>query len=220
MARNFKANFKILETATQIKTKIADAAKKFIRKKFALNSSSIEEDVKNLIIQTLKSSNSYKKLISEPVRGEIGFEAGTEQSRVNAIIRAVAESVKIDFPLSNHSSQGAKKVVKIRLLPKTFRNIYGMEEANIYTNKGAILPWFKWLMEKGGEVIIDEYEPILIPGKGRSRIALMIKKGGGGFWKIPLELQGTRENNWITRELSTATFKKKLRAVVASSLNK
>lgn len=222
MVDKFKATFKLRESNQIIAKKLVITVKDIIKRRLILNSVSMAEEVGDLITQTLKTSTTYAALISAPLRGEIGFEEGTEKARVDAVIRALSESVRIQFPAAPSTTKGVKNLVRIGLVPKNLSFLYNMDESVIYTDKDQILPWLKWLLERGSEIIIDDYEPIFLLGAGRSRMAVMIDKGNttGGFWKIPIEYQGVKGNNWITRELTSTVFRNKLKRIIVSNINR
>jgi glycosyltransferase involved in cell wall biosynthesis len=77
-----------------------------------------------------------------------------------------------------------------------------VDAVNQITEKGETLDWLSWLLIRGGDIIIQEYDVEWCPPKSRTHMLIMVK-GVGRRWRVPTYFQGTVQNNVITRVLDT-----------------
>jgi len=70
------------------------------------------------------------------------------------------------------------------------------------TERGYSLPWLEWLLTKGGQIIVRNFE-VKYGANPRSRSGDAVMVSSGSNWRVPSQFTGTSSNNWITRALST-----------------
>ncbi len=59
-----------------------------------------------------------------------------------------------------------------------------------------LVEWLDWIVTAGSKIVVEEHHFVGLSGEGRTGGGLMYK---GGFWRVPLEIRGDEENNFITR---------------------
>ena len=75
-----------------------------------------------------------------------------------------------------------------------------MDEATVTDNQGQKLPWLEWLLLRGNQIIIRNYQVRMGASPySRTNMAVMVQSKKN--WRVPMEFAGTITNNWTTRAL-------------------
>ena len=212
----FIFRLKLDQTTTQIKREIARCIYEYYTPKKNAMRTAIELELKALFEQKIKQSDTYKSLKGEgnkPLAGHFGFDDGG--NKVDIIVNQWIEDIHIDIYM-RRTIEKLSFGYKLYLVNRTFADVLALEAAYQDTGKSGTagllrapsaytqkLPWLRWLLLEGDKTIISngEYAIHFEPGKGRSGLALMVKRKNASRWRIPPEHAGTLRNNWITRIL-------------------
>lgn len=132
--------------------------------------------------------------------GAFGIPSEEIVDTADQILDIIADNVYISYN-SRVSTGNLSGTLTIQISNQVYQDLSSASFAEIITNKGETLPWIEWSLFRGDEIIIDEYDVFFHVGSGRSDLAIMKKNYGRGFWKVPSDVSGTEENNWIIREI-------------------
>ena len=195
-----KVSLKILESNKKIQDEIL---RLIVGKVNKASASCIKELSKELMQEMrgwLQDSPVILSLLgSGTLNAEVGLPTSQGDTAAASIIDAVVGSVEVEFkPFSKKMVGG----LIVGIQPEDFRNILGLGSATITTAKGQKLDWLEWLLTAGSKIIVKDYELTYGNYGKRSRSgmgAIMVRKEGSGYWKMPAQYAGTPENNFITR---------------------
>lgn len=171
---------------------IADYINKLIRSKENVLISSakrlVDEWVSNQPeILSLKSSSPASLV------GVFGISGNTDNI-VNTIVSSVVNSISIKFvPYSKNLKGG----LELNFQPANFANLLSLPEGHTRIQNGD-LHWLDWLLKRGDNIIIVNYQYNPTSGLGRSGLGNMV---AGGSFRVPPQFSGTEDNNFITRAL-------------------
>lgn len=153
----------------------------------------------------------YSKLVNGPLNLDFGFVKGTEKSRIEEILTQIGKSVRVDYKDIRMSGSGftISNGFTVKILKDDFLDILGLPAAtvlNLSSNPRSPLelPWLDWLLLRGDSIIISDHIIQFKEGVGRSGGAVMISNKGGA-WTVPAGSSGTRDDNWLTKEVLDAS---------------
>lgn len=173
----------------------------------------IKDDIKLILLNTPEAQSLY----SGKLAGNFGIPSGLEDNFVKSIINTIADNITFTFEPIKVTSNRINGGFTFYVAQADFKDILGLPQAVITTEKGAVLPWLDWLLLKGDRLIISNFSLQFAPKSSRSHSYIMVNDKGG-FWKVPSEFSGTLKNNWITRALDEKT--KKISDIIANRLEK
>lgn len=195
-----KYSVSLLESDKDIRSAILDALSSDLSKTINKSISSISTKIKILIKKALQNEPEYQSLKSGQLRREFGIE---NTNNVDIVIDKLIDTLVIDTKTITINSQGLSGGLRITMIPSDFGGVIGTEEATVVDNiRGYSLPWLEWLLLKGSQIIIRDYEVKVGPSPySRSGDAVMVSSSKN--WRVPPEFIGTVTDNWTTRALST-----------------
>ena len=162
----------------------------------------IQETLKRITRKIFKSGRMYRGLVDGDLGGQFGIPEAEIRPTAEAIIDIIADNIKVDVSRVLLEARTIKGRLTISLSKQVYDDLESQDFAYVLTEKGEILPWINWSLFRGDEVIIEDYGIILRPGLGRSNQAIMIERFPPGFWRVPIDVSGTEDDNWITREVT------------------
>lgn len=180
---------------------------------------SVESTIQQNFRNAMKGEIEYLSLMGhglESLKGHFGI-ANTQD--VEDVVTAVSSIIRVN-------------VGKTRMLKGEVKTSFGIGLENIrtiveglidvglgghLTEKGEEIPWIDWLILRGNQIIIREYDVLFKPGAGRSHQAIMVG-GRKKRWRVPPMFQGTANNNWITRSL--LVMEKDVQDIVTQEITK
>lgn len=160
----------------------------------------IEQEVKSLALATFTGSDIYSRLINGDLRAHFGLPADSASDLVNEVISVAANLIEVDYrPLSViGSGQIVGGGLQVGVTTDMINSLLLTRAASINIEKG-ILPWLEWLLIRGDQVLVFGHG-ILLKDGGRSNLGIMVP-GETLSWRVPTDVAGTEEDNWITRSL-------------------
>lgn len=195
-----KFSLTLLENDSQIREAILNEMKIVLDKALVKAINGMEPKVRILLRNALQNEPEYGSLISGDLRKQFGI---ADTSNVDRAIDRMINSVNFTINPIKSGMSGLSGGIKLTIIPKELNGIIDDSSAFVVDNeRGYSLPWLEWLLTRGGEIIIRNFEVKYGSNpKSRSGDAIMISSGSN--WRVPAQFAGTVNNNWITRALST-----------------
>tara|TARA_Y100000310_G_scaffold184582_2_gene184726 strand:+ start:667 stop:1347 length:681 start_codon:yes stop_codon:yes gene_type:complete len=133
------------------------------------------------------------------LQGDFGIPKSMAFTVTQEIIYAVSKSVDLVFTGFDKKLMGK---LTINIQPTTFENVLSVA-APVVTEKGTVLPWLKWLLFSGDQIMVRDYHVEYLSGEdaGRSRSGTGAVMAPEGLFRVRPEFAGTSENNFISRAL-------------------
>jgi hypothetical protein len=196
-----KFSLSLVETNTEIRQKILSAMQPLINKALDSTIQNLSKDIKNLLISALKSEPEYSSLISGELRREFGI---SDTSNVNIAIENIANSIKINKKAIKINNNGLSGGIEINIINnQDYGGALSDYSGQVIDNdRGYSLPWLEWLLLRGNQIIVKNYE-VKLGGNSRSRSGDAIMISSSSNWRVPPTFAGTIQDNWTTRALST-----------------
>lgn len=188
-------SIKLLDGLESITKKINTASASYINNKIKNRKQNIQKRIKLLTSNWITSQNEMVALANGLLSGAFGIPPGDERAAFNAIHDAVVASVEVEIVLFNNSLTSGG--IKVNFQPADFSRLLSIPEGHVIYENGD-LHWLQWLLQRGDEVIVTNYEYNPKSGFGRSGLGSM---KSGGFFRVPPQYSGTSDNNFITRAL-------------------
>ena len=162
----------------------------------------IEKSFQKITVDIVKNSSFIESLtdFQGQLRGEFGLRIGTEDRVAQVIVDNIGlDTYCLQSPVS-HFGNTFSGGIALAIGQNLFSALKDLAEGKTFTEKGAIVPWLEWTLERGNAVTIADHNVLFELGKGRSGLAIMIPNRVTG-WRIPPQFAGTDHDNWITREV-------------------
>lgn len=201
----------IIETEQEIKRLILNAICEEVNSIIPKITKNVLDKVKEDVVDGLKNTYEYNKLTQGSWRGIFGFEEGYEESRVDAILYYITESIRVEFIKFKVNGSQISGGLFIKMLIEDYSDIIDKAAAIVVNNVNIYeeIPWLELFLTKGGtkssdygvgyRVYFGDY------ADSRSKIAIMAP---GTTWVIPGD--GSASDNWFTRFFSSPDFKQRL----------
>lgn len=190
---------KLIDSVQGIKHKILNEAAFVINKSLTRVLPVLKKDVRILLESYVKSQPHYSSLLGDggedSLRAHFGIPAGLRSTIVQSIINRIVDSVQTTGKIEVIGN-GFKGGLEITAIESSYTDLFESPFATIYTEKGASLPWLKWLLIFGDTGIVEGYDVKGIRGRGRSGLAIMIKKDD--IWGVPSKFSSNGRENWLT----------------------
>jgi hypothetical protein len=140
------------------------------------------------------NSEVTSSLISGRLRGELGVVDA--EGELRRIYEAIAATVQVNVGRARRRGNGMFLKLRLTAIPFDLETL--LSDAGSYkTDKGTVIPWFKWLTTLGDRVIVRDYLLEINPPRSRTGTHIMVQRGRG--WRVPPEFSGTKSNNFVTR---------------------
>jgi hypothetical protein len=190
-------SLRITESVDVIEKEINKGIANYVNQKLSTNQNRIVGSIKSLVPSWILAQPEMVALASkDPISlaGYFGI-AGDSSSIATTIAVSIADSLTFKFDSFNNNLNGGFEVY---IQPTTFINLLGLKEGHsVYS--GGNLHWLDWLLTKGDEIIISNYQYNPKTGFGRSGLGNMIP---GGVFRVPPQYSGTIKDNFVTRALT------------------
>jgi len=167
---------------------------------------SMRRGTKKILEASLTSQPEYIDMVAH--EGKLRKELGVvnSASAMDSLVRAWTESTTVKVKLIGLMGAGllgvhANTIVTITAIQADYQDVFDKAYSSYIAEKGATIPWLKWLLTQGSEVLISTHKVVTLPSATISRTGtntIMIKTKGQG-WGVPIEYSGTSENNYAQR---------------------
>lgn len=188
---------KLLDSVAEIEKKVNAAIADLANTKIGNSRTEILQKCQSLISGWILSQPEIISLNSsspDSLAGQFGLIPGQAASVTNSIVNAVKDSITVKIAQFNTKLQGG---ITVEFQPTNFLNILSIPQGHTSIS-GGDLHWMDWLLKRGDNIIIVNYQYDPKSGVGRSGLGHMIS---GGAFRVPPQFSGTDTNNFITRAL-------------------
>jgi hypothetical protein len=188
---------KLLDSIDVIETKINTAIADLANKEISNSSAEILQKCQALISGWILAQPEIISLnTSSPdsLAGQFGLLPGQAMSATTSVIAAVKDSITVKIAKFNNKLQGG---ITVEFQPANFINILNIPQGHTPIS-GGDLHWMDWLIKRGDNIIVVNYQYNPKSGVGRSGLGQMIS---GGSFRVPPQFAGTEKDNFITRAL-------------------
>ena len=132
------------------------------------------------------------------LQGELGVV--NPEEAIHAVIATLQKNIVVNLTPFFVQGDGLGGGLAIGISRRDMSDLLALPEGKFVSEGGYDIPWLKWLLTTGDEILVPGYH---FQGgnyfdRSRTGLGIMEKKGG---WEVPLGFRGTLENNWITRAL-------------------
>jgi len=195
-----KFSLRLLETDSQISKLIMDELKIILDKAINTALPKISTEIKILISESLRNQPEYSSLMTGTLKAELGIADATS---INSVIDALIETLAVqrnDIKVTNKGLSGG--FVLTMMKSDDMNGVIYTEPASVKDASGYSLPWLEWLLLKGNEILVKNYEVSYFPSPySRSGMAIMIPSSSS--WRVPPQFAGTENDNWTTRAINS-----------------
>ena len=201
MEKTMRLSVSLLETDQQIRKSILDTISTKLSAGLQRSINPLTQSTKSIILKGLRSQPEYQSLTSGQLRKEFGI---ADTNNVNIVIDNLLSTLTISIMPVKTINTGLTGGITIKMIPSdTFGGAISDNSGNVIDeDRGYKLPWLEWLLLKGTEVIIRNYEVKFGPNpNSRSGDAIMVTSSKN--WRVPPEFAGTVRNNWTTRAIES-----------------
>lgn len=200
-----KLNFsvKLVDKTSDINKKILQALSPQIETFFNKISKQIENDIPNIIIDSIKNQPEYAALMGGVLQGEFGIP--DPATRLSSILDTIKSGSVVKVKPVSISGNKISAGIKLQMIQKDFADLLSLGDATVVTENGNRLNWLQWLLIEGDSVIVSDYQFVAGPNPGSRTGMGIMQQFTGAFWRVPPEYAGTITNNWITRAIDSAS---------------
>lgn len=212
---------KITTKKSEISQKIKEILVRQLYDRLKIVALTIKSEIRQKNLEIWRNSPTYESLLNGKLTHELGFKKGTAPGKVNYVLETAANSIQVIPKLSIRKFRQGQSILRINVLS---RNIYAdlilAPESFVETEKPASrdfssdfaefgaqpltksLPWAQWLLLEGNKYLVYNYKYVdVVDARSRSGKGLMVYDANSA-WKVPAEFSGTRNNNWLIRDLT------------------
>jgi hypothetical protein len=195
-----KFSLKILENTNQISKLIMDELKLLLEKAIDKALPIISKQVKDVVGEALRNQPEYSSLMTGTLKAELGI---SDSSSINSIIEELINTLAVQKNSIAATSKGITGGFTLTMMKSNDMNgvIYS-ELASVKDIKGYSLPWLEWLLLKGNEILVKNYE-VAYNSSPYSRSGMAIMVPSSSSWRVPPQFAGNENDNWTTRAINS-----------------
>jgi len=221
MSNNFWVELK--ESPERFEQIILEAIGKKIDKAFGKAYTKIVQETKTLVHQALSKSDVIGELTDgSQLRGELGLTSGLSRSAAQAILEGVSNSVQAEYRSVRIKPTSSTGGLTFYIQPENLSNVIDIAQAQIsyYSKrykKAVKLDWLDWLLNQGDRIIVAKFHFEPKAGRGRSGLGEMKKEG---MFKIDSQYAGEIGDNFISRAITSRSFRQDLSKLIHLQIGK
>lgn len=195
-------SLKILETQEQITKEILRNLLPQVTDYMDNSINIIKKELPEIIKLSILKSPEYDSILSGSLKYEFGIIDSS--SKLNGLIEIWTKNIVTTYNKPSISGSQIKSKFSIQMIKADYSDVLGTDYATMVdTERGYSLPWLKWLLLDGNQIIIDN-SSIVFGSNNFSRTGYAIMAPGGS-WRVPSFFSGTVDDNWITRSIVGAS---------------
>ena len=160
----------------------------------------IQNRISNLLRTAIQASPTVQDLKNGQLKIDFGLTDDATSAAINDIVNAVLSSINVFFKKSRRGKTLGTLVIQID--PASISAIVQTSSIGSYLSNGHQITWLQWLMTKGLEVAVEDFEVVSTidyDDRSRSGGGFMIKTGGA--FRVHPDHAGTLGDNFITKEI-------------------
>ena len=204
----------LLDSINTIQRNINIAISNVINEKINNNQNRILSECKTLAGNWILAQPEIMSLSStspDSLAGQFGLPAFSISTTISSIKSAVENAISIKFIRYNQKLRGG---LEINFQPSNFSNLLGLSQGHVIY-RGGDLHWLDWLLKRGDNVIVVNYQYNPQSGFGRSGLGNMVM---GGSFRVPPQFSGVDRDNFITRALIGSDQENQISQVIQRAL--
>jgi len=192
-------SLKLINTDSDIRKQILSALKSQAQAVLNKSKNDMNTQISALVKQFIKAEPEYQQLLG----GELRYQLGIPNSAiVDQIVDIWSNNIKIVNNRISTTSNGLKGGFSINMIKSDYSDVLSANAATITdSNTGSTVPWLEWLLLRGGDILVKDYE-IQIGPNPRSRTGMAIMVSSKSDYRLPAKFAGTETNNWVYRAIS------------------
>lgn len=175
---------------------------------------------RQILRKALTSQKEYLTLFSFvgsfnaiPLQWQFGLSDEMAVTAADGVVDEVVRALEINVINPKESKSKRKKGVlnslgglEVVILPENIDFVYRVDDTEYQSNQFTI-PWLKWLLERGREILVRDYYVMTGEFKeSRSGKAIMVPSGKSKKnFRITHSYAGRRQDNWLTRGATVAS---------------
>lgn len=160
----------------------------------------IKRELQLLVRGAIENSIEYQSILNGQLRAELGVK--NSQDALDRLVNSIVNGFYVDITpvqIKNNEIIGG---FFIGILTTDLQEVLNKDFSSYTTEKGVIIKWLEWLLIRGDEVIVANYEFSTNPeSTQKSRTTEGIMKKSKRSWRVPPQYSGTQSNNFLTRSL-------------------
>ena len=191
---------KLVTTPSQFAATVKFLAAKPIDRILAKARPVIQNRISNLLRTAIEGSLTIRSLKGGKLQVDFGLTDGAASAATADIVNAVVSSVNVFFQKSRRGKTLGSLVIQID--PATISAVVQASPHGIYDSNGHQITWLDWLMTKGTQVVVEDFEVVsTVDYDDRSRSGGGFMIPNGGVFRVDPEFAGTEGDNFITRAI-------------------
>jgi hypothetical protein len=195
-----KFSLRLLETDSQISKLIMEDIKKLLENAINKALPEISKDIQSVVGEALRTQPEYSSLMTGTLKAEFGIPDATS---INSVIDALIQTLAIQKSGISVTNRGISGGFVLTMMKSDDMNgIIYTDIASVNDINGYSLPWLEWLLLKGNEIIVKNYE-VLYTASPYSRSGMAVMTPSSSSWRVPVQFAGTEKDNWTTRAINS-----------------
>lgn len=209
MRARFSGNLEIDQTSlsrlpSAVSSQFARALNQKIKRGLPRLQTNLREKIKEVIL----GSPEVQLIINDDdIRGQIGLP--NPQKRFSKIADAIASSLfVVSRPFRAHRDTLSGRL-EIYAAPSDNKYLYELSQSYVGGETNELFQWLRAICEAGNEIFITGYAYFskILSDKSKAKYSrsgrgLMLARGSK-TWKVPTEISGNLQSNFITRSLES-----------------
>ena len=159
----------------------------------------IQNRISNLLRTAIEGSLTIRSLKGGKLQVDFGLTDDVASAATADIVNAVVSSIKVFFKKSRRGKTLGKLVIQID--PATVSAVVQASPHGIYNSNEHQITWLNWLMTRGTQVVVEDFEVVSTDYDDRSRSGGGLMLPTGGVFRVGPEFAGTPGDNFITRAI-------------------
>ena len=192
-------SLKLVNSDSDIRRQILSALKSQVQAALNKSKNDMTSQISVLVKQFIKAEPEYQQLLGGELRYQLGIP---NPSIVDQIVDIWSNNIKIINNRISSTSSGLRGGFSINMIKSDYSDVLSASAATITdSGTGSRVPWLEWLLLRGGDVLVKDYE-IQIGPNPRSRTGMAIMVSSNSDYRLPAKFAGTESNNWVYRAIS------------------
>ena len=192
-------SLKLVNSDSDIRRQILSALKSQVQAALNKSKNDMTSQISVLVKQFIKAEPEYQQLLGGELRYQLGIP---NPSVVDQIVDIWSNNIKIINNRISSTSSGLRGGFSINMIKSDYSDVLSASAATITdSGTGSRVPWLEWLLLRGGDVLVKDYE-IQIGPNPRSRTGMAIMVSSNSDYRLPAKFAGTESNNWVYRAIS------------------
>lgn len=215
---NLSINFRILEQTSTIKSRMEKALVQEILKSTRNKLLAIKNNIGIILKQIIQNSVVWQSIESGFLRGDFGIPLTTN---LDGLLDIWSQNILVTIQGQNLQN------IRIQILgiKSDFTDVLASPISEYISAPSAeTIPWLRWILLEGSTILIDNYRVQRNLSTSQRRVSrtgqAVMQRLLGTNYHVPVELAGTQDSNFITRELDRPSSRSLISETIIRILQK